>query len=369
MNFRALSIIFFFALGCSDPDSMDDKSKRNENWAWFVDQKTGVGEWVELSYKSTIDEGEYVFFYSNGNRRQTGKLKQGIDCDTVYRFDIHGQPQNKYIRLHQDSTVLNIWPDGPFKAHYSTCELAVEGKRLNNALVDTCIDYFRSGKVRTYSFCRKDTVWREDFHENGVLLHKGVKIAKLIDGADTVWYPSGTLKEVWFYSNGKEYGESRLYYPSGALRHINNYDNGKAVGLSTSWYENGHVDIIQNFVNGQNSGMYEDYYPNGVLCKRGNMVNNEKHGLWTTYYDNGTISSKGYYQNNHTHGTTRYFTFTGKLWRIAEYEHGKEVSFEEPEKMTKQEEEKWEEHVEYMQGVSKRNKELESKFNSVSNVN
>lgn len=367
MKRRTLSIIFFFAIGCSNPDSIEDKSKRNENWAWFVDQKTGVGEWVELSDKSTIDGGDYVLFYSNGNVRQKGKFKNGVDCDTVYRFDIHGQPQDKYIRL-QDSTIVDIWPNGPFKAHYATGELMTEGYRLNNALVDSCVDYFKSGQVSTYSFYSKDTVSRIDFHENGVISHKGMKVGSFSEGADTVWYPNGSLKEVWFYSNGKEYGESRLYYPSGALRHINNYENGKKVGLSSSYHENGQVDIKQYFVNGQPSGIYEDYYPNGTLCMRGNIVDDEKQGLWITYYDNGAISSEGFYQNNLTHGTTRYFTFTGKLLMVGEYKNGNEISLTEPKKMTKQEEDKWEEHLEYMRGVTKRDKELQRKFDNASQV-
>jgi antitoxin component YwqK of YwqJK toxin-antitoxin module len=364
MNLRALLVILC-TLGCSSPDSLDDKSKRNEKWAWFVDQKTGAGEWVELSDRSTIDEGDYVLFYSNGNRRQAGKLKNGVDCDTVYRFDIDGQPQWKYIRL-PDSTVLSIWPDGPFKTHYPSCELEVEGKRLNNALVDTCINYYKSGKVSTYSIQRKDTVWREDFHENGVVHHRGMTVNHLSEGADTSWYPNGNLKEVWFYSNGKEHGESRLYYPSGALRHTNNYLNGKMEGLSTSYYENGQEAIIQNFVNGKSSGFYEDYFPNGVLCKSGNLIDDEQYGLWTSYYDNGVVAIKAHYQNSIPHGTAWYYSFMGKLFMIKEFANGNEISLQEPEMLTKQEEKKWEEYSEFMQGISKRNDNLQRRFNNAS---
>ena len=36
---------------------INDSSKRNENWVWFVDKPTGQGIWIPLGGKAILENG------------------------------------------------------------------------------------------------------------------------------------------------------------------------------------------------------------------------------------------------------------------------------------------------------------------------
>jgi hypothetical protein len=75
--------LFSFFCGCSS-NGIDDASKRNKNWCWFVNKETGKGEWVPIKDETNLPDGEYSLFFSNGSIRQKGKLKDKKDCDTTF---------------------------------------------------------------------------------------------------------------------------------------------------------------------------------------------------------------------------------------------------------------------------------------------
>lgn len=41
-------LFIVFVYGCGNK-GINDESKRNENWIWWVDKTTGIGTWVEVS--------------------------------------------------------------------------------------------------------------------------------------------------------------------------------------------------------------------------------------------------------------------------------------------------------------------------------
>ena len=51
----ALFVFLFFSCNQS---GINDKSKRNENWIWWVDKTTGVGEWIPAADQTTVKDGE-----------------------------------------------------------------------------------------------------------------------------------------------------------------------------------------------------------------------------------------------------------------------------------------------------------------------
>jgi antitoxin component YwqK of YwqJK toxin-antitoxin module len=356
MRIAALLLIISFIVSCQNNDDINDQSKRNENWAWFIDKTTGQGQWVPLSDETTVDEGQYQLFYCNGNLRQKGKLKNGIDCDTIFYFDINGKPLWKSIQL-PDSSTFNIWPDGSFEAHYPTCELKVEGKRLNNQLIDTCIDYFRNGRIRMYGIYRNDTSWIKHYHENGQISHKGMKFADLSEGADTLWYKDGTLKEVRFYVKGKRHGESKLYYPSGNLWEVMNYDRGVQDGSFIQFHENGRVDQKFCMVNGQREGVYVQYYANENLYLKGALKSGKKNGIWVAHYPDGRIAATTNYLNDIMHGRRECFSSSGHLFYVQDYRNGEEVYSNEVRQLTDTEQERWKELTAYIKMISQRDRE------------
>ena len=64
-------------------ERIDDLSKRNENWYWFVDKFTGRGSWVPVGEKMGLKKGDYTLFYSTGEINEFGKIKDSIHIDTA----------------------------------------------------------------------------------------------------------------------------------------------------------------------------------------------------------------------------------------------------------------------------------------------
>ncbi len=347
-------------MSCQNPDEINDQSKRNENWAWFVDKGTGKGEWIELSSETTVDKGDYQLFYCNGNLRQKGKLKNGVDCDTIFYFDIDGQQILKSIQ-QADSSILNLRPDGPFTVHYPTCELKAEGKRLNNQLIDTCIDYFRNGQISMYGIYRNDTSWIEHYYENGQISHKGMSLKGRREGADTIWYDDGIVKEVRFYLNDLLQGKHELYYPSGSPRLVAYNIQGVEEGYFIEYHENGRFAITWNVINGKKDGVYVRYYSNGNVHIKGTSVRGKKNGLWVAYYSNGKVAANTNYQNDIMHGKRECFSSSGNLFYVQDYRNGEEVHSKEIRQLTETEQEKWEEFTDYVKSVNISDRERKRK--------
>ena len=75
--------------GCNHAN-INDASKRNENWVWWVDKTKGVGKWIPVADKTTVKDGDYTTFYSNGKINLQGRLRNGQEVDTIYLHDYSG---------------------------------------------------------------------------------------------------------------------------------------------------------------------------------------------------------------------------------------------------------------------------------------
>lgn len=88
------------------------------------------------------------------------------------------------------------------------------------------------------------------------------------EGAWTGYYSSGTIREVFYWTNGIHH-EFRFYHPNGNLmRH------GKELEIGNNKYRLWEI---------------EDYYANGHLKQRGQTKNGSKTETWTYYNENGTL--------------------------------------------------------------------------------
>ncbi|MES2139881.1 MAG: hypothetical protein V4511_09225 [Bacteroidota bacterium] len=117
-----LTIIFY---GCGDK-GINDLSRRNENWVWFVDKKSGQGIWVPLGKNTTLENGNYTAFYFNGKIREKGKLVETKHADTTYYYDLN-EKLIKYIVLIPDSSNQYYVNEGIYKAYSPKGEISVEG--------------------------------------------------------------------------------------------------------------------------------------------------------------------------------------------------------------------------------------------------
>ena len=117
---------------CGDK-GINDSSKRNENYIWFVDKTTGNGTWVPLGDHTTIDNGTYTAFYYDGKIREKGKIVEREFFDSVFYYDIN-ERLIKYSIIKTDTTVNYYINEGPYKAYSPTGELILDGVVKNHCL-------------------------------------------------------------------------------------------------------------------------------------------------------------------------------------------------------------------------------------------
>src|SRR5580704_16694106 len=58
-----------------------------------------------------------------------------------------------------------------------------------------------------------------------------------LDGALKIFYPSGALKELLYYSDGLREGDDKTYYESGGLESESTYEDNDLEGPSVNYYD------------------------------------------------------------------------------------------------------------------------------------
>ena len=191
-------------------------------------------------------------------------------------------------KISSEGMMRNGKEDGYWKSYYPTGILKSEGNRINSLLDSIWVFYtqtgdtaeifnYRLGKKSGYNY-QYETITQR----NNVSTHY--------------------LKSKEMYLDDKREGASYYYYPSGKLRQIINYKNGKKQDVSKEFDENGTVITIYKYLN--------DYMISRDFVNRVNDKG-EKTGTWVTFYPDGKIKEEEYYKNGMLDGTTRIFSEKG----------------------------------------------------------
>ena len=112
----------------------------------------------------------------------------------------------------------------------------------------------------------------------------------------------------------KREGQSFLYYPSGKLRQITGYKNGKKQGAGTEFDENGTVITLYEYHN--------DYMTSREFVNRVNEKG-EKSGTWKTFHPNGQLKEEEFYKNGELDGSSRLLSDKGNVINERSYREGK----------------------------------------------
>jgi len=116
-SMKHLKYIIFYScsillIECNNPN-ITDKDKRNENWVWFVDTKSQKGEWIPVKEKTSVLNGSYTRFYSNGAIYKTGKISNGQEVDTIFYYSPNGKLVS-YLKLLTDKEQAYFLNNGLF---------------------------------------------------------------------------------------------------------------------------------------------------------------------------------------------------------------------------------------------------------------
>lgn len=217
-------------------------------------------------------------------------------------------PENGFVQIFypndqvsSEGIMRDGKPDGYWRTYYVTGVLKSEGKRTNFLL---------------------DSVW--NFYNQAGELTKQIsyKLGEKSGYSNTYIYNNPqnpgrpTMISSELYVNGKKEGNSMYYYPTGELKLIVFYKDGKKQGLSREFSKDSTVVTVMQ---------YKDDYV--IDRERVNRTDDEgnKQGTFREYYANGQIKKEEHYLDNQLHGYYREFNGRGELVMALRYERGKIV--------------------------------------------
>ncbi|MBS1502729.1 MAG: hypothetical protein JST32_11745 [Bacteroidetes bacterium] len=292
-----IAVLFVFA-GCKD--SLNDKDKRNENWVWWVDAKTGKAGWIHVGDdRPQVQNGKYTRFYFNGNIYEKGKLIDGENVDTTFYYDTTGRLQDYSALLKNTSDHKDyFYKNGPIRIFNPNGSISAIGIVKNHDYGDRWISYFDNGKTRYVRNMKNDTGWSVDYYDNGKIqdseYSEGTKVF-----TTRYFYSTGQLKKSIEFKNHAYNGLQKEYYLNGQLKAICPRINGEFTGKQKLWYEDGHL-------------MEVDYKKGGKL----------EGGPDTLFYESGKVKKIVYAKNDKLDGEAKEFDESGKLILDRIFEEG-----------------------------------------------
>jgi len=316
--FLILTLIF---ISCKEGD-FNDASKRNENWAYWIDKDSGKASWIPITDETTVENGVYHLFYNNGKLFEKGKLKNKVHVDTVYRYNEQGEVIKYHI--HQKDTILYVYlKDGDYLEKYHSGKTFEKGKLTNGVFNDDWVRYYENGQpewIQEYVNGNGLVTW---FFENGNISSKSYRVNRKPHGEVKHWYENGNLKEVSNWKNGIQENLSAFFYENGQVQSKSNFKNGNFYGKSEYWYENGQLKILSFYIDDVLDGPYKQWKENGKLEVDGAYNNNLLSGMVLKYHSNGSVAVKGFVKNSYTpFGIWKDYNEQGNLTKKRYFENG-----------------------------------------------
>ncbi len=139
-------LIFLPFIFISCKSDVNDKSKRNDKWAWWVDANSNKGTWIPLSDHPTWRNGAYTKFYFNGKVYEKGIIRNGKNVDTIYSYDLNGFLYS-YGIVKLDSTTYYYVKDGYIKILRPDSTIYAEGVIKDHTNKGKWTSYYKNGKI------------------------------------------------------------------------------------------------------------------------------------------------------------------------------------------------------------------------------
>lgn len=164
------------------------------------------------------------------------------------------------------------------------------------------------------------------------------------------WYyydTDGNLTEISYLKDGLKDSTSTLYYPTGEVKAIGTFREGRAEGMIKSFYKDGTSQSDCHYKNGRKDSVQVYYYPNGEISYIGLMLNGKREGTHVYKHENGKIWQEIIFRNDlpwtvltnydpdgkavpmgtlkDGNGTLYIYEENGKLKAVEEYKKGLKV--------------------------------------------
>ena len=202
-------------------------------------------------------------------------------------------------KVSSEGMYRNGQPDGYWKTYYPTGLLKSEGNRINTLLDSTWVFFTVTGdtlEIINYRFGKKS-----GFSYQYETVTERNQVSKHY------------MKSKELFLDDKREGPSLYYYPSGKIRQIIHYKNGKKQGTGKEFDENGTVLTLYEYHN--------DYMISREFINRVNDQN-EKIGVWKSFYPDGNLKEEEFYKNGMLDGPTKLLSEKGNLISGRTYREG-----------------------------------------------
>lgn len=318
---KKITIIFLSILiySCNDAN-INDKNKRNENWIYWTDSKTGESSWVPVTNETTIKDGRYIAFYTKGSIYKKGKLKNGKEIDTAYFFDLK-EKLTQYLLVKPDTLIHYYIKDGSYTSYFQNGKIFENGIIKNHQIGDKWTKYFKNGKIDWTKKLINGTGWNIWYYDNGQMSDLNYHLNGKTHGEVKTWYKNGQIREISHWNNGVQNGLYQFFYENGKLEERTNWFIGKPE-KTESWYENGQNRNIKFYKEGLVSGIYKQWYPSGNLHINANYSSGQKNGKVIVFYENGNLQAEQFYKNDQRNGICNWYDENGKLTKSETYTEG-----------------------------------------------
>jgi antitoxin component YwqK of YwqJK toxin-antitoxin module len=326
MKFFLLAIGLLGIYGCSEK-GINDKSKRNENWIWWVDQSTGVGKWIPYAASTTVKDGEFTAFYFNGLIYSHGQLKEGNEIDTTFYYDLEGKP-NEYINFTPDTFYIFYPVNGKYKAFNQTGTIREKGIVENNKRGNQWIWYYPDGKVSGKKMLVDNTGWKMNYYKSGQIQDSIHYSNDLVDGKAFHWYENGQLQEICDWKMEVQNGEYITYHENGNLKQKVNWKDGNRVGEALVWFSNKQPELKQFWKDGKLEGKEFIYYENGQIKQEFNYKNGLREGKQLQYHSNGKLQASGMAMNAKQEGIWEWYNEDGTPMETDRFRNGELIKTE-----------------------------------------
>lgn len=221
------------------------------------------------------------------------------------------------VVFSQNVTDTKGLKQGPWaKVYPGTKVYQYKGQFKDDKPVGTFTYYYPSSKLKAIVKHLEETNRSEAiyYHENGLIMSKGI-------------YKDLKKDSIWMN-----------YGPSGRLSNKETYKNDLLDGKKTVFYvpedpedKSQLVMSISNYKEGKMDGEYAEYFEGGSLKVKGAYVMDRKSGLWVSYDVTGSKMTEETYRNGLKHGWCMAFDESGKVVGKQYYLDGRHIQGKELE--------------------------------------
>ncbi len=192
-------------------------------------------------------------------------------------------------QVSSEGIMKNDKPDGYWRTYYVTGVIKSEGKRTN-FLLDSIWNFFnqageltleisyklgeKSGFSNSYSYNNPENPGKP------TLISKELYGRRIKEGSSYYYHPTGELKLMVFYKEGKKQGLSREFTRDSTLITVLKYNDNYVVDRE-------RVNRLDP--EGNKQGTHREYYVNGNIKKEEHYLDNQLHGYYREFSGNGDL--------------------------------------------------------------------------------